>query len=351
MTDWKKTAFKAGLEALYFSGAHYMMAPFSRGMGIIFTMHHVREALASDFWPNRILEITPDYLDAVIERVRAHGIDIVSLDEAHRRLTEPGEHGRFAAFTFDDGYRDNLEVAYPIMKKHEVPFTVYVTSGYVDGMGEIWWQALEDVVAKQDHLGAVVDGKTRYFDTRTTAEKEAAYEEVYWWLRSIDEDEQRAFVRDLAARYKVDMKEIGVRELMSWEEVRSMAADPLVTIGAHTVNHFAIAKLDRERAVREIREGARILEAELGQKPKHFAYPYGDPGSAGLRDFEIAKELGFLTAVTTRKGVVFPDHRDHLTALPRVSLNGDYQTMRYLDLFLSGAPFALFNKFRRLNVA
>ena len=63
------------------------------------------------------------------------------------------------------------------------------------------------------------------------------------------------------------------------------------------------------------------------------------------------RDLGFETAVTTRPGVLFPEHRDHLTALPRVSLNGDYQTLRYLDLFLSGAPFLLYNRLRRVNVA
>ena len=137
MTNWKTTAFKAGLDALYFSGAHHMLAPFARGTGVIFTLHHVREASGRRFSPNRILQVTPDFLDAVIERVRTHDIDIVSIDEAHRRLTTPGEHKRFVVFTFDDGYRDNLEVAYPIMKKHDAPFAVYVTSGYVGG-GDLW---------------------------------------------------------------------------------------------------------------------------------------------------------------------------------------------------------------------
>ena len=351
MNNWKTTAYKAGLNALYFSGAHWMLAPFARGQGLIFTLHHVREILDRPFWPNRILEITPDYLDAVIERVRAHGIDIVSLDEAHRRLTEPGEHGRFVAFTLDDGYRDNKEIAYPVFKRHDVPFTIYVSSGYIDGLGELWWQALEDVIAKQEHFGAVMDGRTRYFDSRTTAEKTEAFDEIYWWLRALDEDQQRAFVRDLARRYNVDMAATARAEMMTWDEVRELAADPLCTIGAHTINHYAVAKLDRDRALTEMREGARIIEAELGAAPRHFAYPYGDVTSAGARDFEIAAQLGFKTAVTTRKGVIFPEHRTHLTALPRVSLNGDYQSMRYLDLFLSGAPFALFNKFRRLNVA
>ena len=65
----------------------------------------------------------------------------------------------------------------------------------------------------------------------------------------------------------------------------------------------------------------------------------------------LAREAGFETAVTTRKGMLFPEHRRHLTALPRVSLSGDYQSPAYTSVFLSGAPFALWNRFQRVNAA
>ena len=83
----------------------------------------------------------------------------------------------------------------------------------------------------------------------------------------------------------------------------------------------------------------------------HFSFPYGDPGSAGPRDFALARQAGFKTAVTTRKGMVFPAHRRHLTALPRVSLNGDFQSLTYTALYLSGAPFALWNRFQQVDAA
>ncbi len=83
----------------------------------------------------------------------------------------------------------------------------------------------------------------------------------------------------------------------------------------------------------------------------HLAYPYGSAEAAGAREFRLAKELGYRTAVTTRKGLVYAEHGEHLTALPRVSLNGDYQDERYLRVFLTGAPFAVWNGFKRLQVA
>jgi peptidoglycan/xylan/chitin deacetylase (PgdA/CDA1 family) len=79
---------------------------------------------------------------------------------------------------------------------------------------------------------------------------------------------------------------------------------------------------------------------------KVFAYPYGDELSASQRDFEIIRNLGFVAAVTTRKGLIYDEHRNALTALPRVSLNGGYQKLRYLDTLLTGAPFVLWNAIR-----
>jgi peptidoglycan/xylan/chitin deacetylase (PgdA/CDA1 family) len=94
-----------------------------------------------------------------------------------------------------------------------------------------------------------------------------------------------------------------------------------------------------------------VLEAALGRKPAHLAYPVGDPTSAGPREFRIAAELGFKTAVTTRPGVLFKAHRDHLTALPRISVNGEFQQQRYLKVLMSGAATAMWNGFRRVNAA
>ena len=95
-----------------------------------------------------------------------------------------------------------------------------------------------------------------------------------------------------------------------------------------------------------------IIEAGLGIRPDHLSFiPVGDRTSAGPREFEIAAELGFKTAVTTRPGVLFADHVEHLTALPRISLNGEYQRLRYVRVLLSGSATAMWSGFRRLDAA
>jgi peptidoglycan/xylan/chitin deacetylase (PgdA/CDA1 family) len=350
MTGVKTAMMKAAMSGLYHTGAHRLLAPYTQGAGVIFTLHHVREPDGKAFAPNRILEVTPEFLDAVLDQVEAEGLDVVSLDDAARRLKE-GDRRRFVCFTFDDGYRDNLENAYPIFKRRSLPFTIYIPTDYPSGRGELWWIALEEIVARADEIELCRNGELWHLPTRTVQEKWRSHEQIYWWLRTVDEATQRQIVRTLADRYDIDMAADCRRLIMDWDEIRTMAADPLVTVGAHTKGHFAISKLSASRALEEMRGSADRIEQELGTRPLHFAFPYGDPGSAGPRDFALAREAGFKTAVTTRKGMLFPAHRPHLTALPRVSLNGDYQSLTYTALYLSGAPFALWNRFQQVSAA
>jgi peptidoglycan/xylan/chitin deacetylase (PgdA/CDA1 family) len=83
----------------------------------------------------------------------------------------------------------------------------------------------------------------------------------------------------------------------------------------------------------------------------HLAYPVGDPTSAGPREFAMAADLGFATAVTTRKGMLFPAHAQHLHALPRLSVNGEWQDIDMMDMLLTGVPFLAWNRGRRVVTA
>ncbi len=158
-------------------------------------------------------------------------------------------------------------------------------------------------------------------------------------------------MRDLAARYQVDIAAICQEQCMDWSELTGLASDPLVTIGAHTVNHVMLAKTPEKQVRSEMAMSRSVIEASLGVRPDHLSYPIGDPTSAGPREFHIAADLGFKTAVTTRPGVLFPEHGQHPTALPRISLNGEHQQMRYVGVLLSGAATAVWTGFRRVNAA
>ncbi len=352
MAGLKQTIIRGGLESLFFSGAHFALEPLLGGVGVILTLHHVRPPRPERFQPNRLLEVTPRFLARVVKLLRRSRVDVVSLDEMHRRMTEGDFRRRFVCLTFDDGYRDTIEHAYPILKGAGVPFAVYVPTAFPDQLGELWWLVLEAVIARNERVGLVIDGENRSFDCRSVADKRALYEELYWWLRRREtEPEMHAVVRDLAMRYQVDIAAFCQELCMNWQEIATLAADPLVTIGAHTVNHPMLSKLPENAVRAEIDLSRAVIEAALGLRPAHMSYPYGDPGSAGLREFAIAAALGFKTAVTTRPGVIFRAHAKKLLALPRISLNGEYQQLRYVRVLLSGAATAMWNGFRRSEAA
>jgi peptidoglycan/xylan/chitin deacetylase (PgdA/CDA1 family) len=134
---------------------------------------------------------------------------------------------------------------------------------------------------------------------------------------------------------------------MSWDDIRHIADHPLGTIGAHTIHHYNLRRLSDEAAEREIRDCASIIEIETGWAPAHFAYPYGHAGAVGEREVRLAREAGYASAVTTRHGVLHGNHRAHMHALPRISVNGRYQRVGYLRTMFSGVT-TLANSGRRV---
>ncbi|MGD1886871.1 MAG: polysaccharide deacetylase family protein [Cohaesibacteraceae bacterium] len=357
MSSTRTKIMQNGLRALHAMGMHRWLRPMSEGMGMILTLHRVRPAAEldaslgafTDFAPNALLEITPEFLDTALEALKADGLALISMDEVVEALSNPiHERGRFAALTFDDGYIDNRDHALPVLEAHQAPATVYMPSDYPQGKGELWWVALEEMIRAAKQMVQPLDRDKGSVSLETAEDKLAFYLDVYWALRAIDQDTQRATVRQMAEDHGYDLEATCKALILSTPELIDLADHPLITIGAHTVTHRAIAKLSPEDAMAEMVEGANWLEANLGKRPDHFAFPYGDPGSAAERDFGLAEKAGFKSAVTTRKGMLYRDHADHLFGLPRVSLNGAYQDTRYIELFASGAPFLLANGFKKV---
>ena len=345
----RHSLFAAGFRMLAAARTDRWLGPLTRGRGVILTFHHVRPAAFGAFAPNRLLEITPGFLDATVRTLRAEGFDIVPLDEVPSRLDEPSAKP-FAALTFDDGYRDNVEHAAPVLRRHSAPWTLFVTTDFAEGRGRLWWLELERAIARLERVGLTVGGEALDLPSRTAAEKRNAFAAIYWRLRAGPEDVLLATIARLAESAGGVPEEM-VRSLcLGWDEIAELARDPAVAVGAHTVTHPMLAKHDEARARREIADGKAIVEAKLGRPVRHLAYPVGDPTSAGPREFRLAREAGFATAVTTRPGHVFPAHAQHLHALPRISVNGLFQSEAALKSLLSGVPFLAVNRGRRVNV-
>jgi peptidoglycan/xylan/chitin deacetylase (PgdA/CDA1 family) len=351
MSNLRETLLKSALDALHFVRAHRWLAPLARGRGAIFMLHHVRPWAGSRFSPNRGLEVTPQFLDEVITRAKAMGADLVSMDEACSRIRDARPGRPFAAFTLDDGYRDNAVYAAPVFRRHNCPFTVYVPSAFADGKGMLWWAVAEEAIRRsRKSLYLDFGGGPETFDTSNWRAKSASFSAIRARLLASDELSLNPIVPEMARQAGFEAVDLCRQMCMDWKELVALAADPLVTIGAHTRSHAILAKLSPERALEEITQGRAELERALGRPVDHFAYPVGTSVAACQREFSLVQALGFRSAVTTRRGLIHGEHAAHMARLPRVSLNGHFQATRYIDLFLSGAPFALANRFRLADV-
>ena len=349
---WRQKAIDAGMNFFRASGAHRLAEPFTRGLGAILMFHRVRPRFQRSFEPNQPLEISPVFLDVVLTHLEENGHDILSLDDALARVASGAPQSRpFAVLTFDDGYRDLADFALPVLERHRAPFTVYVTSGFAEGSARLWWVEMEKAIRRLDHLDVIADGERMTRACRTGSEKSRAFIELYWRLRKGGEAQLLRVANELCIQAGVETKRLTEELCLDWSALSELARSDLVTIGAHTLSHPRLAKLDAASARREMGEGKRAIEEALGVDVRHFSYPVGDQTSAGAREFELARELGFASAVTTRPGMIFSQHCDHLHALPRLSVNGRHQSIAALDILLSGAPFALMNRGRKVLAA
>ncbi len=337
----KPALARAALLSLYFSGTPLFASRAMKGMGTILMLHRVREPDDTDFAPNRILEITPAFLEAVLHHVHERGMVCVTLDEAVKRIATGDTSERFVTFTLDDGYKDNFTVAAPIFNRYRIPFTVYLATDLPDGTAELWWVVLERVIASANEMRVRFPSGDETFVTRSSSDKNAAWNAIYWQLRGLGETALRAEVQRLASEHGVNIQSVTRELAMSWSDLRNLATQPYASIEAHTASHVALAHMSAEDARADIARGLARHKLELGRTPQHFSYPYGDPTSAGERDFELISEFGFRSATTTRKGLIYPAHADGLMRLPRLSLNGNFQSLRILDVLMSGIPFAM----------
>ena len=218
-------------------------------LGRILMLHRVVEH-RSDDPAQRELEVTPDFLEQTILDYRQKGYTFIKIDELpiFNFQFSIFNSSRFVCLTFDDGYQDNHDIAYPLLKRLEVPFAVYVTTGFIDNRLPMWWYASE---------------------------------------------------------------QLGI----SSESLKILDADPLCTIGAHTVSHPRLDTLSFDDQQKEIAQSRQELEALLDHPIHHFSYPHGAYNDDTLT---IVKQQSFRTALcawggTVRRGAI------PLT-LPRIEL-------------------------------
>ena len=316
----------------HITGLSRALALRYRGCGVIFALHSV--VADGAFHPDHTLRCPVGTLDWVLRRLRQQNLDIVTLDEVVDRLNAPAPKP-FAAFTFDDGFADNLTLALPVMEKYAAPFTVYVPTGMIARDIDAWWFGVAAWIRRHDRIE--LPGLGRFVCTdaagkqRTFASIESAIHQNFDLLPA---------VREALGSNGIAIGPLVDREALTEKQLRTLAQHPLVTIGGHTTTHLNLARAPVAIATTEMANNRKFLQNLTGQPVWHNAYPFGHAGACGKREADIARAVGFRTAVTTRPGAIFPQHRDHLHALPRICVTHD-ENASTLHCKLNGFPRAV----------
>ncbi|MFA7413240.1 MAG: polysaccharide deacetylase family protein [Rhizobium sp.] len=330
----------AGLEAsnvLHRAGA---MAS-ARGLGAIFTLHHVRPYAPKVANTNDHLEITPEFLDAAIVQLKSEGYRFIRLEDIPSAIASRTDSRPFAVFSLDDGYRDNAEYALPVFARHDVPFTVFVCRGFSERTHTIWWETAAALLNASQAVDLKNGDGPIHYDVRTRRTKYAAFDHMAEAICARGEAKTIAKLDRAAMENGIDPKAIVEQLVMSGAELRKFSAHPLVSLGAHTLSHRALAYLSESEVRQELSASADYVEAITDRRPVTFAYPYGDRRSVTPEIARIVSQSGFTVGVTTSPGTVTGSSAQDLMLLPRISLNGYYQRKRYVSALASGIPFRL----------
>lgn len=324
---------------IYWTGIHRIFSFFYGGSGSIVTFHRVlRESeSASMFSAPRTSVITPEYLDSLIANLKNKGYRFLSINDLPGELsTKDKKSGKFLICTFDDGYVDVLQYAYPVMKAYSIPFVIYVSSGFTGRTGFLWWDVISDILKNERTLLLLKEGCIVQYEI-LPGNRDMLFGIARNCIIRYTKDELFKYKQILNEYYHIDTGDYLKRKILSWDALKIISQDPLCTIGSHSENHLAM-KYQREDVVRdEIINCKKLIEKNLGIDADHFAFPYGGPDTVTIRDIEIARSIGFKTVCTTRRTNVFNEHIDYLHSLPRIHIAGGGKAdMTRQMLWLSG---------------
>ena len=246
--------------------------------------------------------LLPDEPDAVafaaqMDLIRQN-FNILPLREAVARLARHELPARAVCITFDDGYANNCELALPILAQRGIPATVFVAPGFLSG-GRMFNDTVIEALRHAPEDFDLSDMGLGHYTLQDSQARVKAVSSILPVLKYLPAAERLARASDIAERAGSTLPS---DLMMSEEQVRRLHRNG-IEIGAHTVNHPILARLDDDTARREIAESKARLESITGSAVTSFAYPNGGPGADYTRrDVALAREAGFDLAVSTAWG-------------------------------------------------
>ena len=280
----------------------------------IIMFHRVHPLFKENFDdPNFSLGISPELFDQIIEYL-SQNYEIVDTNDLVN--LKPFRSGKLkVVITFDDGYMDNYEYALPILKKYNVPATFYICTRFINGESWTWWYDLWEFIKTENKIK--LNNKYYYGEVDLVGynKKIKAFNYISNLFKKLPYADQLELFRSFNNNFKQNSNP-GL--FMTWDILKKMSLNKLVTIGAHTENHISLSSVSIEESKKEILNSKIKLENELKKDIKHFAFPFGDKSDFTKRETKFLQSVGFNSAVTTIP--IYYSIIDHFE-VPRVSVD------------------------------
>jgi peptidoglycan/xylan/chitin deacetylase (PgdA/CDA1 family) len=283
-----------------------------------------------------LVSASPSEFDSQMDYVRTR-MTPLSLAEVAARL-DCGEPlpPRAVAVTIDDGFRDAFVHAYPVLRRHGVPATVFLSTGFVDSGEPFWFElAAHLLMSVPPHSLELPGRRLRLPSGDSVAERRAGSRELLTGLKQLGGAERDPLLRDWSRQFSTLLGPATLEHLrpVSWAEAREMSGGG-VDFGSHTVTHPTLASLRDDEARRELEDSKRRLEQQLGRAVCALAYPLGMPGSYDARIKSLAEQAGYRLAMSylpganwsgavdrfdvRRTGISYGTDAEHFRALVRM---------------------------------
>jgi peptidoglycan/xylan/chitin deacetylase (PgdA/CDA1 family) len=275
-------------------------------------------------------------LESIITFLKAKGYDFISLNQLEERLADSTNRKKFAIFTFDDGYLDNLLYAYPLLKRLRVPFTIYLTSGLPDQTQCLWWFYLEDWVETGKPIDFYFAGHHFNFLCQLNHEKREAMAGLSRFLETSRPEVLTQFIKEILEPRFGDCMEKTQTFSLTWPQIQLLSQDSLVTIASHGTAHNNCKFLTPAELKNSLHQSKARIEDKIGRPVEHFAYPFGHAAAFDENVIGMIMEAGYRTATTTLHGNIRKGHSSDLFRLPRISLN--CKTGPWMELICSNFP-------------
>ena len=243
----------------------------------------------------------------------------ISIDDLHGFFA--GTHrlpDHPALITFDGGYRGVWEHAVPVLRRHGIPVTIYLVTGYIDGQmlpHAFRVDCLLEKTGAETFDAPFPDGR-RSFSLRSEREKKSCRVALMRLLNDTPPGERDALIEEIARRLGVDPRVTQRNPFLSWEEIAAAGADDTVRFASHSVNHPNLSRLPAEEARREITASKETIERMTGRAVTSFCYPMGYY-SAEIK--EMVRDASYRSAATVRYGL--NGRRDDPMELKRIAVH------------------------------